>query len=51
MEFPLLNILDEGNVIGGMPVAAVVDGVEWNDVQSMVDGLHHLLNFKNNYLL
>ena len=42
VELPQLEVVYEGDVVGGMPVQAVAVHVEWHRVDQVVDGGHHL---------
>ena len=42
MELPQLDVVYEGDVVGGVPVQAVAVHVEWHRVDQVVDGGHHL---------
>jgi hypothetical protein len=37
-----LHVVDEGDVVGGVPVEAVADGIERDRLQQLVDGGHDL---------
>ena len=41
-ESPQLDVVNEGDVVSGVPVQAVAVQVEWHRVQHGVDGGHHL---------
>ena len=38
MQFPVVHVVDEGEVIAGMPVQAVAVHVEGDSVHQLVDG-------------
>ena len=48
VEFSVGHILDEGDVVCGVPVQAVEKGVERHSLDQFVDGSHHLESNRKN---
>ncbi len=42
IELPVVDVVDEGDVILWMPVQAIADGVEGNGLEQLVDGGNNL---------
>lgn len=47
MDFTLGDVVDEGDVVGWVPVQGIADGVEVDAVQESVDWLDHLMTKTN----
>jgi len=47
IQFPEMNVINEGNVIFGMPVATVAHQVKLAILQNLIDGFDHLQNWRS----